>query len=208
MMMNDEVLRRFQNSQEFRAFEEDGKKILTGHPAVFNEETKIYYWKEVIEPRAFDEADMSNVFLLVNHDLSQVPLARCRPIDLNSTMTLSVDSKGLSMRAILDTENNAAARNVYSAVQRGDITGMSFMFKVKDEEWENLDDEMPTRHITAISKVHEVSIVTFPAYEATDVNARSKDLSTLNALRMREPSKINEVEQYRQKIQLLGGCKL
>lgn len=207
-MMNDEIVRRFYNSKEFRVLEEDNKKILTGHPAVFNEETEIYYWKEIIEPQAFDETDLSNVFLLVNHDLSQVPLARSRPVELNSTMVLSVDGKGLLMRAALDTENNVAARNVYSAVQRGDISGMSFMFKVKDEKWENIDDDIPTRRITSIAKVYEVSVVTFPAYESTDVSARNKDLSTLQAVRAQHSPSNNEIEEYRQRIQLLGGIKL
>ena len=206
--MNEEVIRRFYSSRAFEAYEEDDKKVLIGHPAVFNEETEIFYWKEIIEPRAFEEADMSNVFLFVNHDTSQVPLARSRLSDLKSTMTLTIDGKGLLMRAVLDTENNAAARNVYSAVQRGDISGMSFAFKVKDEEWENLDDDIPTRHITSISKVYEVSVVAFPAYEATDVSARSRDLSILNAVRARQPSNINAVEEYRKKIQIIGGIKL
>ena len=87
-------------------------------------------------------------------------------------MQLIVDSDGMGIRVDLDTENNADARALYSATKRGDISGMSFAFKVEGEEWTDLDADMPTRHITAISKVNEVSAVTFPAYEATFIEAR------------------------------------
>lgn len=83
-----------------------------------------------------------------------------------------VDGAGMNIRVNLDTENNAEAKALYSAVERGDISGMSFMFTVDEDNWEDLDSEHPTRHIRAISKVFEVSAVTFPAYEATSIQAR------------------------------------
>jgi HK97 family phage prohead protease len=91
-------------------------------------------------------------------------------------MQFSVDPFGLNLDSVkLDTENNSEARALYSAVQRGDITGMSFMFSVDSDEWENLESEHPTRHIKKIGSVVEVSAVTFPAYGATEINARSKE---------------------------------
>ena len=90
-------------------------------------------------------------------------------------MQFSVDPFGLNLDWVkLDTENNSEARALYSAVQRGDITGMSFMFSVDADEWENLESEHPTRHIKKIGSVVEVSAVTFPAYDATEINARSR----------------------------------
>ena len=77
-------------------------------------------------------------------------------------MQLRVDSAGMEIDVDLDTENNADARALYSAVSRGDITGMSFMFAVGDEEWDNIDTDHPTRRIKEISSVVEVSAVTFP----------------------------------------------
>ena len=62
-----------------------------------------------------------------------------------------------------------------SAVERGDVSGMSFMFTVDGEEWEGLDSERPVRHITSIGQIFEVSAVTWPAYEQTSINARSLD---------------------------------
>ena len=89
-------------------------------------------------------------------------------------MQLWVDKDGMKIRVDLDIENNAEARALYSAVQRGDISGMSFMFAVDSDTWDDLDSDKPTRHIRAISTVVEVSAVTFPAYEDTEIQARDK----------------------------------
>ena len=80
----------------------------------------------------------------------------------------------MAIRTVLDTENNAEAKSLYSAVQRGDITGMSFLFSVDEDRWDNLESDYPTRHILSIGSVVEVSAVTFPAYNATEINARSQ----------------------------------
>ena len=89
-------------------------------------------------------------------------------------MQLFVDEQGLRIKVYLDIENNAEARALYSAIQRGDITGMSFMFSISAEEWEELESEKPTHKIREILSVVEVSAVTFPAYEDTDIYARDK----------------------------------
>lgn len=160
---------------EVRAENTERGRILTGRPIVYNSRTDIGFFDEIIESGALDKADLTDVRFLVNHDLSRIPLARSRRNNGNSTMQLSLDAEGLAIRVDLDTENNADARALYSAVERGDITGMSFMFSVRGEEWENIDSEHPTRHITEIAKVVEVSAVTFPAYDAAGINARSKE---------------------------------
>jgi phage head maturation protease len=77
----------------------------------------------------------------------------------------------MEIRVDLDTENNADARTLYSAVNRGDISGMSFMFTVDKDSWEDLESDSPKRTITSIGKVFEVSAVAFPAYEGTDLQA-------------------------------------
>lgn len=163
-------------SFEVRAEETDnGEKIITGRPIVYGSRTNIGPFDEVIEPGALDNTDLTDVRFLVNHNTDMIPLARSRRNNGNSTMQLTVDYKGLTIRVRLDVENNADARALYSAVNRGDLTGMSFMFSVDDEEWENLESDHPTRHIRAISSVVEVSAVTFPAYDATEINARNKE---------------------------------
>lgn len=164
-------------SFDVRATEgENGEKIITGRPIVYEAKTDLGYFDEVIARGALDGADLRDVRFLVNHDTSMIPLARSRRNNGNSTMKLSTDFDGMSMDFVkLDVENNSDARALYSAVQRGDITGMSFMFSIDAQEWLDLESEHPTRRITKIGKVVEVSAVTFPAYDSTEISARSKE---------------------------------
>lgn len=201
-MIAMKIERYFENAEIRASTSEGNRQVVSGHPAVFNQETRIgEYFREIIEPDAFANADMSNVFLFANHKI-EIPLARSSA-NKESTMALSVDEKGLFMRATLDTANNVDAKKLYSAVQRGDVSGMSFAFSVNDEEWKDLKTDLPLRIIRSISKVYEVSVVTFPAYETTDVQARS----ILEAARThRLPS--DESEEYRQRIGILGGIRL
>ena len=149
---------------------------ITGRPIVYNSRTDLGYFDEIIEAGALDKTDLKDVRFLVNHNTDMIPLARSRNNNENSTMQLEVDKDGLKIRVNLDTKNNTEARNLYSAIKRGDITGMSFMFTVdkKDVRWENLESDHPIRHITNIGQVFEVSAVTFPAYESTEISARDK----------------------------------
>lgn len=167
--------------REIRAVDSDAGKTIEGHAAVFDQRADIggtFY--EVIERSAFNGTDMTDVALLVNHDHKQVPLARTS----SATLTLAVDNVGLAFRASLDVENNPAARSLYSAVNRGDIRGMSFSFVVADDEWQDLNASMPTRRIKKIAKVFEISAATYPAYDATDVKvARSASKALASARR-------------------------
>lgn len=185
---------------EIRAEETEQGNIITGRPIVYNSRTDLGWFDEIIEGGALDFTDLTDVRFLVNHDVSKIPLARSRRNNGNSTMQLTVDARGMEIRVVLDTENNAEARSLYSAVQRGDISGMSFMFSIKDEEWDNLDSEHPTRRIKAISTVVEVSAVTFPAYDATEINARSKEAldsarSALEKARQQEATQVDTREK-------------
>lgn len=154
--------------------EKNGDHI-TGRPVVYDSKTNIGYFDEVIVSGALNETDLKDVRLLVNHNTDMIPLARSRNNNENSTMQLSPDKEGMAIRANLDTVNNTDARNLYSAVGRGDVSGMSFMFTIDEERWEDLDTDHPTRYILKIGKIFEVSAVTFPAYEATEISARDKE---------------------------------
>ena len=154
--------------------EKNGDHII-GRPIVYNSKTDLGYFDEIIEAGALDKANLKDVRFLVNHDTSMIPLARSRNNNENSTMQLEVDKDGMGIRVNLDTENNSEARNLYSAIKRGDISGMSFMFTIDDEEWKDLESDHPTRHIRKIGTVFEVSAVTFPAYESTEISARAKE---------------------------------
>lgn len=211
--MKSELIRR-NYEFEVRAEQDDERgSIVVGRPIVYESKTDISgMFAEVIERGALDKADLTDVRFLVNHDISKIPLARSRKNTKNSTMQLSVDNDGMSIRVVLDTENNTEARNLYSAIERGDITGMSFMFGISDEEWDDLDTEYPTRHIKAISTVIEVSAVTFPAYDDTEINARDKGAldnarSAVDTARQsQQPSvETGELELLKLKTQILGG---
>lgn len=161
---------------DVRASETDaGEQIITGRPIVYESRTVLPWFDEIIDRGALDGTDLTDVRFLVNHDTNMIPLARSRRNNGNSTMKLSVDYEGLNIVVKLDVENNADASALYSAVKRGDITGMSFMFSIDGESWDDLESDHPTRHITKIGTVVEVSAVTFPAYEATSISARSKE---------------------------------
>lgn len=161
---------------ELRAEEAENLKKIFGKPIVFGKEAVIGdSWREVMMAGCLDEADLSDVLLLVNHDDRKIPLARSRAS--KRTMDISVDETGLSFTAELDTESNADARAVYSAIERGDITGMSFAFRVAPDgdDWifeENND--LPLRVIKKIEIVHEISIVSKPAYKDTFVFTRAE----------------------------------
>lgn len=175
-MKNKNELQRRSYAFEVRADkDEQGGSIIEGRPIVYGQCTDLGYFYEIIERGALAKTNLQDVRFLVNHDTSKLPLARSRRNNKNSTMQLTVDDDGMGIRALLDTENNADARSLYSAVQRGDITGMSFMFSIDDEEWENLESDHPTRHIRKIGTVVEVSAVTFPAYEQTEISTRCKE---------------------------------
>lgn len=152
----------------------DGGSYLVGRPIVFETKTDLGFYDEIIRRGALDDADLSDVRFLVNHNTGMIPLARAKAGNKKSTMQLQRDKDGLAIQVQLDVENNPDAKALYSAVQRGDISGMSFMFTIAEDEWEDLDTEHPTRYINSIGQVTEVSAVTFPAYKSTEISARDK----------------------------------
>ena len=171
--MNDKFYRDFKCEVRAASDEEHGDYI-TGQPIVFGDFYDVGgIFRETIDEGALDNTDLKDVRFLVNHNFSMIPLARSRNNNANSTMQLEKVQGGLNIRANLDTENNGTAKELYSAVSRGDISGMSFAFLVDKESWTELDSDYPTRHIESISSVFEVSAVTSPAYEATSIEARS-----------------------------------
>lgn len=207
------MLERRSYNFEIRAEESDIGKVITGRPIVYNSRTDLGLFDEIIDVGALSNTDLTDVRFLVNHDVSKIPLARSRRNNGNSTMHLVVDEAGMGIRVNLDTENNSEARALYSAVERGDISGMSFMFAIRGEKWEELDSDHPVRRITDISTVVEVSAVTFPAYEATTINARGKEalenarvvLENARKAKRDKNSVDTEIEVLKLKTMILGG---
>ena len=209
--MEKTPLERRAYSFEVRAESSDTGSIITGRPIVYNSRTDLGLFDEVIEQGALASADLTDVRFLVNHDISKIPLARSRRNNGNSTMQLSVDDMGLSIRVTLDTENNSEARALYSAVQRGDISGMSFMFSINRDAWDDLESDHPTRRIQEIGSVVEVSAVTFPAYDATEITARGQASleSARRAVEMAREKRAESVDTdlvlLKEKTKILGG---
>lgn len=209
--MKNELERRSYNF-EVRAQTGEHGTIITGRPIVYNSKTNLGFYDEVIESGALDSTNLNDVRFLINHDTSRIPLARSRRNNGKSTMQFTVDPMGLNLDwVMLDVENNSEARALYSAVERGDISGMSFMFSVDDEEWENLESDHPTRHIRKIGSVVELSAVTFPAYESTEIQARSKATlenarSALENARQQNAKPLDSgLELLKLKTMILGG---
>ena len=148
---------------------EEKSPVLEGMAIVYDQPTTINdpagQYTEIIKRGALADCDLSDCRLLYNHDLSKVPLARTP-----KTMHFTHDPAGLRMSATLP--ETPEARSVYTAVQRGDLSGMSFAFKVP-AGGDSYDRATNTRTIHKIEKIYEVSVVPFPAYPQTSVEARS-----------------------------------
>ena len=206
--MNENMeLRTFIGTVEKRASEgEDGKITVMGKPIVFNAKTDIAgWWEETIDPGAIDTDTLKDVRFLVNHDFSGIPLARSRRNTSNSTMRLSIATDGVDMEADLDP-SNPKALELNSAIERGDITGMSFAFLVDGEKWDRLDSDYPLRTITHISEIFEVSAVTWPAYEQTSISSRSlesgkKSLADARAALESAKAKAAHIEALNQRLE-------
>ncbi len=188
---------------EVRAEEnEEHGHFLTGRPIVYGQRTNLGWYDEIIEHGALDLTDLKDVRFLVNHNTDMIPLARSRNNTEHSTMQMTVDSDGMVIRADVDTENNTDARNLYSAVARGDISGMSFMFSVDSDSWDDIESDHPTRHIKAISRVMEVSAVTFPAYSQTSIQTRGLADALDGAKASLESVKAEKLEIERRRLAL------
>ena len=169
-MKNDKEMRNV----EFRATEEEGKMILEGYPVIFNQETLIgdpeWGWYEVIDKKALDDADLSDVPLKYNHGDAKGILARTR----NGSLKLTIDNKGLKMRAeLIDTTDNV---DIYKCVKSGLLDKMSFAFNVIEDNVEQKAGEAPRRTITKIGRLFDVAVVDLPAYDQTSIYARSKEI--------------------------------
>jgi len=205
-MMKNKEIRAFNFEVRADQSEEHGH-FLSGRPIVYDSRTDLGWCDEIIEKGALEGADLKDVRFLINHNTDMIPLARSRNNNENSTMQMSVDEEGMTIRVDLDTENNAEAKSLYSAVERGDLDGMSFMFTVDADKWEDVESDHPVRSILKLGRIFEVSAVTFPAYEQTSISARG----LTDALESAKESLENEraakraIEAQKQKIRIMKG---
>lgn len=173
---------RMTMNAEIRAMDtEDGSMRIGGYAATFNNEATGLNFREVIAPGAFTNALTSAnedpIFLLINHDADGIPLASTK----SGTLRLMQDDIGLRMEADLDP-SNPKAQELASAIRRGDMTKMSFAFTVNAD---GQTKEEGLRTLTSFEKIYEVSAVTWPAYDSTDLGLRSKQQEEID-LRVRK----------------------
>lgn len=207
--MDNKEIRSFDFEVRAEENEEKGKYV-EGRAIVYGQRTNLGWYDEIIADGALKDTDLRDVRLLVNHNTDMIPLARSRNNNANSTMQLSVvEGEGMDIRANLDVENNVDAKSLYSAAARGDISGMSFMFVVDSDSWDDLESEHPTRTITGIKRVLEVSAVTFPAYSQTSLEARglADALDSAKASLESAKAEAREIERRKQKIRILTEVK-
>ena len=160
---------RFINLSEIRIAKDEGEPVkIIGHAAVFNTITDLGWFKEQILPGAFADAiKTSDVRMLFNHDANYI-MGR----NTSDTLKLSEDKKGLSIEA-LPPDTQLIRDMVLTPMERGDLSQMSFAFRVEEEKWTEKKDEIPIRSIIKVDPLYDVSVVTYPAYPTTDANLRA-----------------------------------
>jgi HK97 family phage prohead protease len=174
--MSKKIERRTFTVQDVEARQtEDGTMRLRGYAAVFNDASVPLPFKETIAPGAFRKtlSETPDVRLLINHE--GLPLARTK----NGTLTLTEDERGLFMDAEIADTNEG--RDLYKLVERGDVDQMSFAFRVIRQKW---NDDRSVRTLTEVSLADgDVSVVTYPAYPTTSVEAREALRSAIAAIK-------------------------
>ena len=157
---------------------DSGKMVVEGYAAVYDAETNIGgMFTEIIERGAFDSANIKDVPLKYNHSDAVPILARTR----NKSLILTPDEKGLKIRAeFLDTTD---ARDMFTRIKAGLLDKMSFAFSVNPdgETWTKDADGFQRRTITKFDRIFDVSVVDTPAYDETEIYARSKAIADANA---------------------------
>lgn len=149
--------------------EDDGKKIIEGYFSVFNNVTELWPGAyEEIDSKAFDKTMGNDIRALINHDTSLV-LGRNKA----GTLDLKLDGHGGWMTIDINGKDQDAV-NLHERVKRGDVNQCSFGFNIISEEFINNDDGSVKWIIKEVD-LHEVSVCTFPAYEATSIQARKSD---------------------------------
>lgn len=170
MVEKNRLLRQMRcRGTQFRAAETEGKKHIEGYFAVFGSTYELWPGAtESIDPGAFEGALDDDIRALINHDTTLV-LGRTKA----GTLELKVDQKGLWGRAEIN-EKDQDAMNLYARVERGDVDQCSFGFDILEEDTTYNEDGSVHWTIKRV-KLYEVSVVTFPAYEDTSVQARKRD---------------------------------
>ena len=207
--MPDKLFEKITSGRQYRRIDvtrlevradDNNDMIVEGYATTFNQPYELlrysdYVLIEQIDAGAFNECDMSDVILQYNHE-GRV-FARTR----NKTLELTVDGHGLKVRAHLG--GTELGRQLYEEIKGGYTDRMSFGFTVKTDKREILDDyesgvTTVIRTITGIDKLYDVSAVSFPANEGTEISARSYFDGVIEELRAQ--AALAEEERHKQQL--------
>lgn len=175
METNDRKQRQVRSlPQNFKTRDADGKLYIEGYFAVFDSPYPLWDGvEEVVKPGAFEGVLTQDVRALVNHDTTLV-MGRTTA----GTLLLKQDETGLWGQIEINRDDTDAM-NLYARVQRGDVSQCSFGFDIERETFVDLGDGRCRWEIEKVNPLYEVSVCTFPAYEATSVSARKQQLETI-----------------------------
>lgn len=207
--------REYRNAEQFRALdpaEGTTEQVVEGHACTFNQPYELTRFRdfdntevvvnEQIDPHAFDNCDMSDVIMQYDH-CGRV-MARTR----NQTLTVQPDDTGLFIHA--DLSRSAEGPGLYSDIRNGIIDRMSFGFVIADggdKVEETIENGVDTilRTITAVQKLYDVSAVSIPANDGTDISARSSDgvITEIKAERLKRRKKEDRKKLEAVKLQLI-----
>jgi hypothetical protein len=179
--------------------EQEGKMVLEGYAIVFNQETLIgdkdYGFYEEVDRGALSDNALKDVPMKYNHVDSFLIIARTK----NKSLQLTIDNYGLKVRAeLLDTTTN---QDIYKMVESGLLDKMSFAFTVDEQIW-NREGDIPKRTITKINRLHDVSVVDTPAYDQTNIHARSLESMELELKAMDVADEQSESELIKRRIKI------
>ena len=156
---------------------DEGSLIIEGYPIVYDRYANLWGFKEIIRKGAATEAlAKSSEVVLWNHQSDQPMAAR-----KNGTLEVSEDDHGVRIRA--EVSGTVWGRNGHEAIEAGVVDKMSFAFDIEEDKWttQSIDGvKIDVREIIAFAELYDYSPVTYPAYEDTEVEARSKELALRN----------------------------
>lgn len=189
---------------------EGERMIVTGYATKFNEEYELYNFgdyivREVIDPHAFDECDMTDVIMQYNHE------GRVFARTSNETLDVHTDATGLATWA--DLGGTDLGRQLYEEIRGGYTTKMSFGFRVAEDQrtiTEDHENNVITvlRRITKISKLYDVSPVSIPANDATEISARSfcdGVIAEIEAERLKALEKVRRIKTMQLRARVLAA---
>lgn len=206
--MNELMEKKIKNGREYRKMNVEAKAegdeyIVEGYATTFDEPYHLYFYdddghevKEMVDRNAFEKTDMSDVIMQYDHE------GRVFARLSNNTLELKTDDHGLFVRAYLG--GTEIGRNLYEEIKGGYTDKMSFGFTVSEDEFKEEDDRNYLRTIRSIGKLYDVSAVSIPANDMTEISARSHCEGAIAEI---ESERIRAEEEQRAKAEKMENLK-